>query len=200
MIHSRFKRLLKKKFWKFNSKIDSKFEFACIQFNEIFIQLEPQGIAHPQLIWRKVPFELGRSFELEFKDRTEFQESGCHKLVIWDDSGVFQNALAMQNHLICKTRFQSWTRIWSTLFWSKIVLEYNHLKCVHSLASELVQLDYTLAYLLIYFDAGSCIMANQLNLFYEFNVHSIYPAALLSIISCKLCAVLKVTSETILQI
>ena len=31
---------------KFNSKTDSKFEFACIQFNEIFIQLETQGITH----------------------------------------------------------------------------------------------------------------------------------------------------------
>ena len=37
----------KKKFWKFNSKIDSKFEFACIQFNEIFIQLEKPGIVYP---------------------------------------------------------------------------------------------------------------------------------------------------------
>ena len=32
---------------KFNSKSDSNFEFGCIQFNKIFIQLENPFIAHP---------------------------------------------------------------------------------------------------------------------------------------------------------
>ena len=169
----------------FNSKDFSRiFFFAKVQFKNWFkiwiclysIQrnihsirspgyFPPLAVLEESTIWSWVIF-LTRVQGIGL----EIQESGCHKPVIWDDSGNDSRMLWPCKITVYVKLGWTWVpKLDSNLehivlkhnyLWSKIVLDYNHLKCVHSLASELVQLDYTLAYLLIYFDAGSCILAN----------------------------------------